>query len=82
MNRVASLYIPNLFLRFQNKTVNRLVVVHPSSVQHIQHDPKTTELRIRYITGDEMSIHDKEHPETTKKMFDSLVEQLSKDATV
>lgn len=82
MMRIPSVYIPNLFLRHQNKTVNRLVVVHPASVQYVQHDPKTTELRIRYISGDEMSIHDKEHPEITKKMFDSLVEQLSKDATV
>jgi hypothetical protein len=82
MNRVPSLHIPNLFLRFQNKMVNRFVVVHPASVQYVQHDPTTTELRIRYITGDEMSIQDKKNPESMKKMFDSLVDQLSKDATV
>lgn len=80
MIRIPHLYIPKLLLRNQNKTVNRLVVVHPRSVQYVQHDPVTSEVRIRYISGDEMAIEDKEQPEKMKEMFDKLVYQI-KDAS-
>jgi hypothetical protein len=76
MIRIPHVYIPNLLLRFQNKKVNRLVVVHPRTVQYVQHDPESTELRIRYISGDEICISDHENPENTKKMFDNLVYQI------
>ena len=80
MIRIPHLYIPKLLLRNQNKTVNRLVVVHSRSVQYVQHDPVTSEVRIRYISGDEMAIEDKEQPEKMKEMFDKLVYQI-KDAS-
>ena len=76
MIRIPHVYIPNLLLRFQNKRVNRLVVVHPRTVQYVQHDPDSTELCIRYITGEEICISGKETPENTKKMFDNLVYQI------
>ena len=72
--------IPNLTLRSQKKTVSRLVVVHPKSVQYVQHDPSSAELRVRYTSGDEMEISDVENPESIKKMFDQLVFQI-KDAS-
>jgi predicted RNA-binding protein (virulence factor B family) len=62
------------------KTVSRLVIVHPKSVQFVQHDPATTELIIRYVSGEEMTIRDKEDPEAIRKMFDGLVFQI-KDAS-
>jgi predicted RNA-binding protein (virulence factor B family) len=52
------------------------VVVHPKSVQFVQHDPTASELRIRYVSGEEMAISDKEDPEAIKKMFDGLVCQI------
>jgi hypothetical protein len=80
MIRIPHVYIPKLLLRNQNKTVSRLVVVHPRSVQYVQHDPATSEVRIRYISGDEMAIEDKDEPEKMKEMFDKLVYQI-KDAS-
>jgi hypothetical protein len=55
-------------------------VVHPRSVQYVQHDPATSEVRIRYVSGDEMAIEDREKPELMKEMFDKLVYQI-KDAS-
>jgi hypothetical protein len=52
------------------------VVVHPKSVQFVQHDPTASELIIRYVSGEEMSISDTENPEKIKKMFDGLVFQI------
>jgi hypothetical protein len=76
MIRVPQLYIPKLILRHQNKTVSRLIVVHPRSVQYVQHDPDKSEVRIRYVSGDEMAIED----QNSKEMFDKLVYQI-KDAS-
>jgi predicted RNA-binding protein (virulence factor B family) len=58
------------------KTVSRLVIVHPKSVQFVQHDPAASELIIRYVNGDEMSINDREDPDAIKKMFDKIVFQI------
>lgn len=80
MIRIPHVYIPKLLLRNQNKTVSRLVVVHPRSVQYVQHDPDKSEVRIRYISGDEMAIEDKEDPAKMKEMFDNIVYQI-KDAS-
>lgn len=74
--RVPCVLIPKLRLVFKKDLVNRLVVAHPESVQYIQHDPGTTEFCIRYVSGQEMCITDKENPENTKKMFDDLVTHL------
>ena len=63
------------------KTVSRLVIVHPKSVQFVQHDPLASELVIRYANGDEMSISDREDPEKIKKMFDKLVLQIKEVAS-
>jgi hypothetical protein len=56
------------------------VIVHPKSVQFVQHDPTASELIIRYVSGEEMAIRDTENPEKIKKMFDGLVFQI-KDAS-
>ena len=80
MIRIPHVYIPKLLLRHQNKTVSRLVVVHPRSVQYVQHDPVASEVRIRYVSGDEMAIEDKQEPEKMKEIFDKLVYQI-KDAS-
>lgn len=80
MIRIPHIYIPKLVLRSQNKTVSRLVVVHPRSVQYVQHDPVSAEVRIRYISGDEMAIEDKEYPEKMKEIFTKIVYQI-KDAS-
>lgn len=76
MIRIPHLYIPKLLLRHQNKTVSRLVVVHPRSVQYVQHDPDKSEVRIRYVSGDEMAFED----QNAKEIFDKLVYQI-KDAS-
>ena len=76
MIRVPQLYIPKLILRHQNKTVSRLIVVHPRSVQYVQHDPDKSEVRIRYVSGDEMAVED----QNSKEIFDKLVYQI-KDAS-
>jgi hypothetical protein len=52
------------------------VIVHPKSVQFVQHDPTSSELIIRYVSGEEMSISDREDPDATKKMFDRLLSQM------
>jgi hypothetical protein len=76
MIRIPHVYIPKLLLRHQNKTVSRLVVVHPRSVQYVQHDPEKLEVRIRYVSGDEMAFEDP----NAKEIFDKLVYQI-KDAS-
>lgn len=76
MIRIPYILIPKLTVNPLKKTVSRLVVVHPKSVQFVQHDPKDSELRIRYVSGEEMAISDKEDPDAIKKMFDGLVCQI------
>ena len=76
MIRIPHILIPKLIVNPLKKTVSRLVIVHPKSVQFVQHDPTDSELRIRYVSGEEMTIRDKEDPEATKKMFDGLVSQF------
>ena len=76
MIRIPHILIPKLTVNPLKKTVSRLVIVHPKSVQYVQHDPTMSELLIRYANGDEMSINDKEDPEKIKKMFDKLVSQI------
>ena len=76
MIRIPHVYIPKLVLNPLKKTVSRLVVVHPKSIQYVQHDPESTELRIRYTSGEEIWVSDKENPEVTKNMFDNLVYQI------
>jgi len=80
MIRIPHILIPKLIIRPLKKTVSRLVVVHPKSVQFVQHDPIASELVIRYVSGEEMAISDVENPEDIKKMFDGLVFQI-KDAS-
>jgi predicted RNA-binding protein (virulence factor B family) len=46
----------------------------------VQHDPDNAEVRIRYVSGDEMAFEDKEKPEAMKEIFDKLVYQI-KDAS-
>ena len=76
MIRIPHLLIPKLTVNPLKKTVSRLVVVHPKSVQFVQYDPAASELRIRYVSGEEMSISDMEDPAATKKMFDKIVSQI------
>jgi hypothetical protein len=76
MIRIPYILIPKLTVNPLKKTVSRLVVVHPKSVQFVQHDPTASELRIRYVSGEEMAISDKEDPDAIKKMFDGLVCQI------
>ena len=76
MIRIPHLLIPKLTVSPLRKTVSRLVIVHPKSVQFVQHDPTTSELIIRYVSGEEMSISDREDPDATKKMFDRLLSQM------
>ena len=76
MIRIPHLLIPKLTVSPLRKTVSRLVIVHPKSVQFVQHDPTASELIIRYVSGEEMSISDTENPDKIKKMFDGLVFQI------
>jgi hypothetical protein len=76
MIRIPYILIPKLTVNPLKKTVSRLVIVHPKSVQFVQHDPTASELIIRYVSGEEMSISDTENPEKIKKMFDGLVFQI------
>ena len=76
MIRIPHILIPKLTVNPLKKTVSRLVIVHPKSVQYVQHDPTDSELRIRYVSGEEMAIRDKEDPEAIRKMFDGLVFQI------
>ena len=81
MIRIPHILIPKLITRPLKKTVSRLVVVHPKSVQFVQHDPTASELVIRYVSGEEMAISDTEDPESIKKMFDDLVFQTKNIST-
>jgi hypothetical protein len=76
MIRIPHLLIPKLTVSPLRKTVSRLVIVHPKSVQFVQHDPTSSELIIRYVSGEEVSISDREDPDATKKMFDRLLSQM------
>jgi len=76
MIRIPYILIPKLTVSPLKKTVSRLVIVHPKSVQFVQHDPTASELIIRYVSGEEMSISDTENPDKIKKMFDGLVFQI------
>ena len=76
MIRIPHILIPKLTVSPLKKTVSRLVIVHPKSVQFVQHDPTASELIIRYVSGEEMSISDTENPDKIKKMFDGLVFQI------
>ena len=76
MIRIPHILIPKLIVNPLKKTVSRLVIAHPKSVQFVQHDPTASELTIRYVSGEEMSISDREDPEKIKKMFDKLVFQF------
>jgi hypothetical protein len=76
MIRIPYILIPKLTVNPLKKTVSRLVIVHPKSVQFVQHDPTASELIIRYVSGEEMSISDTENPDKIKKMFDGLVFQI------
>jgi hypothetical protein len=76
MIRIPYILIPKITVNPLKKTVSRLVIVHPKSVQFVQHDPTASELIIRYVSGEEMSISDTENPEKIKKMFDGIVFQI------
>lgn len=76
MIRIPHILVPKLIVNPLKKTVSRLVVVHPKSVQFVQHDPASSELIIRYVSGEEMSISDRDDPEAIRKMFDKLVSQI------
>lgn len=76
MIRIPHVFIPNVRLAHKNQTVNRLVIAHPKSVQYIQHNPETSEFCIRYVSGEEMCIQNKEDPESMKKIFNDLVFQI------
>jgi hypothetical protein len=76
MIRIPYILIPKITVNPLKKTVSRLVIVHPKSVQFVQHDPTASELIIRYVSGEEMSISDTENPDKIKKMFDGLVFQI------
>ena len=77
MIRIPHILIPKLTVNPLKKTVSRLVIVHPKSVQFVQHDPAVSELIIRYMSGEELAISDKENPEAIKRMFDKLVFQIT-----
>jgi hypothetical protein len=81
MIRIPYILIPKLTVNPLKQTVSRLVVVHPKSVQFVQHDPTASEIRIRYVSGEEMAINDKEDPDAIKKMFDGLVCQIKEVAS-
>jgi hypothetical protein len=81
MIRIPHILIPKLTVNPLKKTVSRLVIVHPKSVQFVQHDPTASELRVRYVSGEEMAISDKEDPDAIKKMFDGLVCQIKEVAS-
>jgi hypothetical protein len=66
MIRIPHILIPKLIIRPLKKTVSRLVIVHPKSVQFVHHDPTASELVIRYVSGEEMAISDTEDPESIK----------------
>lgn len=80
MIRIPNIFINKLIVKPNNRNVQRLIVAHPKSIQYVQHDSETAELSIRYITGEEMTIRDKENPEHIHKMFDDLVYQIKDTA--
>lgn len=80
MIRIPNVFLPKLFVHPKNRQVQRLIVAHPKSIQYVQHDYEAAELSIRYITGEEVVVRDKEDPVYIKNMFDSLVYQI-KDAS-
>jgi hypothetical protein len=71
MIRIPHVFIPKL--KCVNRKVDRLIIVHPRSVQYVQHDPELAELSIKYTSGEEMSIKDRENPAYIKKVFEDLV---------
>ena len=80
MIRIPHVLVPKVFVHPKNRCVQRLIVAHPKSIQYVQHDHEAAELSIRYITGEEVVVRDKEDPAYIKKMFDGLVYQI-KDAS-
>lgn len=76
MIRIPHVYIPKLFVPTKNHSVKRLVIAHPKSVQYIQYDTECSELCIRYVTGQETVVRDKQDPAYIQKMFDDLVFQI------
>lgn len=74
MIRVPHVFVQNL--KYNGRSVNRLIVAHPRAVQYIQHYPDRAELKIRYISGEEMGIFDREKPETIRNLFEHLVYQV------
>jgi hypothetical protein len=76
MIRIPHVFISKLFLTHKNHNVKRLIVAHPRSVQYVQHDPDNAELCIRYVTGEQMVIKDKQDPANINKLFDDLVFQI------
>jgi len=75
MIRIPHIYIPNL-KSLTGRSVNRLIIAHPRSVQYIEHDPKDASLTIRYVSGDEMFLTDHADPKNIQDMFDRLVYQV------
>jgi hypothetical protein len=75
MIRIPHVYVANV-KTYANKRVNRLIIAHPKSIQYIQHDPDCAEMRIRYISGDELTMSTPESPEVVKKAFEDLVYQI------
>lgn len=76
MIRIPNVFIPKLLVTPKNRTVQRLIIAHPKSVQYIQHDHEAAELSIKYVTGEEVIVRDKEDPAYIKNMFDGLVYQI------
>jgi hypothetical protein len=75
MIRVPQVYLMNV-KTYANKKVHRLIVAHPKSVQYIQHDPESAEMRIRYVTGEELTMCNPDDPQSVKKAFEDLVYQI------
>ncbi len=75
MIRIPHVYMPNV-KTYTNKKVQRLVVAHPKSIQYIQHDPEGAEMRIRYVSGEELIMNNPENPESVKNAFENLVYQI------
>ena len=75
---VPHVLIRELSLRYARKTVSRLLVAHPASVQYIDHYPEEGRVCIRYTTGQEVCVDDT-NKEYMKEMFDSLVDQIKQE---
>lgn len=78
---VPHLHVKDLLLRFVNKKVNRLIVVHPSAVQYIDHNPTDSEICIRYVSGERMCIKDAEKPEYITNLFENIVSQIKESSS-